>query len=177
MNNTYNENTPKIVGIATMSIIVVVAMYVFFIRDNNLSNNQLVGTTNSNASNISTGQNLPATPSASQSSATPTNQLSQSSTKYKDGSYTASINYRVPNGTNTIKVTMSIKNDSVESVKTDSNYSDYESQYYISGFENNIDKTVKGKSLSSLSVGRVGGASLTSNAFNYAIKTIRNEAS
>ena len=170
MNNTYNQSTPKLVGFAVISMIVIVMMYVFFIKDNSFTDKQSIVSTTTNQSTNSTDS--PA------STASPNNSNSTQSvtTTYKDGTYTKTINYRVPNGTNTLTVTMVVTNDAVDSVKTTSNYTDYESKYYISGFENSINTAVKGKKLSSLSIGRIGGASLTANAFNNAVKNIRTDA-
>ena len=71
---------------------------------------------------------------------------------------------------------MTIDNGTVTAIKTTHNYTDRESDYYISSFDSLIEQEVKGKKLDELSIGRVGGASLTSNAFDDAIATIKNEA-
>ncbi|MCA9346461.1 hypothetical protein KC960_03140 [Candidatus Saccharibacteria bacterium] len=170
MNNTYNQSTPKIVGFAVISMIVIVMMYVFFIKDNGLTDKQSIVSTSTNQSTNST------TSSAGTASSNNSNSTQSVTTTYKDGTYTKTIDYRVPNGTNSLTVTMVVTNGAVDSVKTTSNYTDYESKYYISGFENSINTAVKGKKLSSLSIGRIGGASLTSNAFNNAVKNIRTDA-
>ena len=176
MNNTYNQNTPKVVGATVISMIIVVALYVFFIKDNTSVNQQQSVIASTSDATISSNTNESSVSQSSSNTNTSTTQPTVSASSYKDGTYTKSINYRVPNGTNSLTVTMVIKNGLVDSVKTSSNYADYESQYYISGFENSINTSVKGKQLSSLSIGRIGGASLTSNAFNSAIKSIRTDA-
>ncbi len=122
----------------------------------------------------STPASTTTTPAAT--STTPTT-TTTSSSAYKDGQYSASMSYRVPHGeTNNITVHVTVKDGSVVSVSTDNTYQDGESGMYIDSFKSGISGAVVGKSLSGLSVSYVGGASLTSFAFNDALDTIRSDA-
>jgi len=101
--------------------------------------------------------------------------------KYKDNSYTLSKNYTVPgNKTNTLTATISILNDTIISVLT-SSVNDSKSQEYNDDFKANIGGVVEGKTLIGLLIpdgpgDAVGGASLTSTAFNDILNQVRATA-
>ena len=176
MKSTYNENTPKIIGGAVIGFVTLAALYFFILSPINEKNNS--STTGSSTTNSSQniGQRSNASSSTNSSQAQTNTSSSASSAGYKNGTYTAQSSYMVPHGQNTISVQMSVENGSITAVKTSHNYSDQESAYYTESFNSLIEQKVVGKSLSKLSVGRVGGASLTSSAFDDAIATIQNEA-
>ena len=113
------------------------------------------------------------TPSAT-TTVTPTTSATSS---YADGTYVASVNYYVPDdGRNTLRATVTISNGAISSVATDNTYRDRKSRQYVDGFESGITSAAVDRPVADFSVGRVGGASLTSSAFNDALDTIRNEA-
>ncbi len=97
-------------------------------------------------------------------------------TTYRDGTYNGSVSYRVPHGSNTLQATVTIAGGTISDVKVQSEYSDQESQMYVDSFASSISSSVKGHSLGDVSVSRVGGASLTSDAFNAVLDTIRSDA-
>jgi uncharacterized protein with FMN-binding domain len=172
MKSSFNETTPKIVGGAVIGFVALAALYFFIYAPINTKNTEQQSQNNSTSKSVSTNsQNSTSTPVASQTPTTTTN-----ASAYKNGSYNASIDYFVPKSDNTITVQMTIDNGTVTAIKTTHNYTDRESDYYISSFDSLIEQEVKGKKLDELSIGRVGGASLTSNAFDDAIATIKNEA-
>ena len=47
---------------------------------------------------------------------------------------------------------------------------------YISGFESSVNSSASGQSLATYSPSRIGGASLTTAAFDDALDTIRSQA-
>lgn len=95
----------------------------------------------------------------------------------KDGTYTASSNYHVPNGAqNTLTATIAITNGTISSVKMTSNYADSESGMYIDSFESNVNADATGRDIASYSPSRIGGASLTTAAFNNVLDTVRSAA-
>ncbi len=109
-------------------------------------------------------------------SSTPTTTASTASS-YKDGTYNAQASYRVPHGgSNTVSAQVTVAGGKVSDVTVNDSFTDGESESYVSGFESEIKSTVKGQSLADVSVSRVGGASLTSEAFNAVLDTIRNDA-
>lgn len=97
-------------------------------------------------------------------------------TKYKDGTYTKVGSYQSPGGTDSITVTVTVKNDVVESVSLINGAISGTSQYYENLFIDGVSAQVVGKKLDSVSVGKVNGASLTGNGFNNAVTQIRTAA-
>lgn len=93
------------------------------------------------------------------------------------GTYTASASYDVPHGaTNSISVKVTLSGGKDTDVFVNDDYSDHESQLYISRFESALKDTVPGQDLASLSPNRIGGASLTTYAFDQVLDTIRSQA-
>ena len=117
-----------------------------------------------------------ATPTPTTPSTTTTTPVTTTSNKYKDGTYTASATYSVPHGSNSISVNVTIANDAITNVSTNHTYKDSESGMYVDSFDSYISSKVVGKSVSSLSLSRVGGASLTTIGFNNALNTIVKNA-
>ena len=99
------------------------------------------------------------------------------STAYKSGSYSSSVTYRVPSGRSyTMEVSLTVTGDTV----TTSNVSfdtfgtnDGNTQNFVSEYKSHVI----GQKLSQISLARVGGASITSRAFNQAIGAIKTKAS
>ena len=99
------------------------------------------------------------------------------STTYKSGSYSSSVTYRVPSGRSyTMDVSLTVTGDTV----TTSNVSfdtfgtnDGNTQNFVSEYRSHVI----GQKLSQISIARVGGASITSQAFNQAISAIKTKAS
>ena len=99
-------------------------------------------------------------------------------TAFKDGTYTASVTYPAPDrGTHPVTVKLTLKNDIVtasdvtfgsEAQGATANYEDRFAAAYKS--------LVVGQSLASISLTRVGGASLTTNAWNDAQAKITAQA-
>jgi outer membrane biosynthesis protein TonB len=95
---------------------------------------------------------------------------------YTDGTYSARGTYVSPGGTETMRVTVTIASDIVQSVSVHPIHVDSTAAKYEAMFESGISAVAVGKDLSTLSVGAVGGSSLTCVGFNAAIVTIRGEA-
>lgn len=96
-------------------------------------------------------------------------------TDYKNGTYTSSTNFRTPDGTYQINVTLTVSNDTV----TGSNVS-FDSKgardSYSKRFSNSYQNQVIGRDLGNLSLSRVGGASLTTRAFNSVVAGIKQQS-
>jgi uncharacterized protein with FMN-binding domain len=101
---------------------------------------------------------------------------SSSSSGYKDGTYNATSSYYVPGGQNSLAVTLTISGGTVTDVKTSSTVDSYQSQRYVDSFNSSISSAVVGSTLDNASQSRVGGASLTTSAFDDALSTITNNA-
>ena len=96
---------------------------------------------------------------------------------YKDGTYTASSRYHVPHGgTNTMSATVTIASGRITAVKTNDTYTDGESAMYVDSFDTSANSSVVGTSLANASFSRIGGASLTTSAFDSVLDTIRTQA-
>lgn len=127
-------------------------------------------------SSSSTTANAATAPGAS-SASTSRSGMPMKGMGYKDGQYTASSDYYVPGGQNTVSATVTIKNGAIASVTANDNYSDGNSAYFVSNFESSISSAASGQSLNGLYLSRVGGASLTTIAFDNVLDTIRSQAS
>ena len=153
-----------VVGVATVLAIASGAGYTLFAtQDADVP--KVVVASNSNVA--STAASTP-----QQTSTVATNQ-----TSYRDGTYTATASYRVPEGeTNSITVKVTINGGTVAAVSATHDYGSRESARYINWFDQDIQSAVVGQSVGGLQVSRVGGASLTSIAFDDALDTIRSDA-
>jgi uncharacterized protein with FMN-binding domain len=99
-----------------------------------------------------------------------------SSGTYADGTYTADASYQAPSGTETVTVELTITDDTVTAVTVSQDSSDREAREFQERFASGIAAQVVGKDVSSLSVSRVSGSSLTSGGFNAAVEEIRSQA-
>jgi uncharacterized protein (UPF0333 family) len=94
-------------------------------------------------------------------------------------SFSSDVTYPVPeNGSETIHVTVSLLGDTIQDVTfTYDTPRKSESRANIKNFERALPgMSLKGQKLSGVSLSRVGGASLTTNAFMQAISNIRTDA-
>lgn len=94
-------------------------------------------------------------------------------------SYSSNIDYKVPGDkTETIHVTISLKDGVIEDVAFSSQVPDNEiSALNIKNFNDALKNiTLKGKKLSEVSIVRVGGSSLTSDAFVQALADINTQS-
>jgi uncharacterized protein with FMN-binding domain len=115
------------------------------------------------------------TPTTDTTVATPTASLPV--TSYKNGTYFANGSFNTPDGRTQIGVTLTIADDTITAVSIDgSGIDSRESVQYTQRFINGIDQLVIGKNVSSVSISRVSGASLTPVGFNAALETIKNDA-
>lgn len=94
---------------------------------------------------------------------------------YTNGTYSTTVSYRTPDGTYQMNVALTVVDDSVTgtSVAFDSRGA---RDGYSRRFSNSYQSQVVGKDLSNVQLSRVGGASLTTRAFNNAVSSIKSEA-
>jgi uncharacterized protein with FMN-binding domain len=96
---------------------------------------------------------------------------------YKDGNYSFSLSYRVPEGnTEKISTSITVSGDAIKSVKNTNTATNRSSREYQGDFEAKIQSAVVGKKIDSLNLDSVGGASLTTDAFVKAISEIKSQA-
>jgi uncharacterized protein with FMN-binding domain len=96
---------------------------------------------------------------------------------YKDGNYSFSLSYRVPEG-NTEKITtlVTLSKDTVTAIKNTNTATNRTSKEYQNNFESKIQAAAIGKKIDSLNLDAVGGASLTTDAFMKAVREVRSQA-
>lgn len=93
------------------------------------------------------------------------------------GTYSAKVSYAVPEGdTNSCEVSITLSNSVVTAVSVKHTAHSGDSRQYQSGFDKAYKTIVVGKSISSLtSLSRIGGATLTTNAFKKAVQQIQSQ--
>lgn len=143
---------------------------------NNTTTTPNASTTQTTNSGASSSASTDATSSTGSSAASGTS-TSTTTSSYKDGTYTASANYSVPHGyQNSINVSVTIKDGVISAASATHSSSDRESAEFIDSFNSSLSSKVVGQSLSGASFSRIGGASLTTDGFQTAIETVKNEA-
>lgn len=95
---------------------------------------------------------------------------------YKDGTYTAKVEYDSPAGKDPMAVTVVLANDIITSSNFDVLATSTKSLNYQKAFSENYKSVVVGKNLDAANVGIISGASLTSAAFNKALVQIKAQA-
>lgn len=111
----------------------------------------------------------PVAPPASSPTAT-------SAASYKDGTYIVSTTYRVPGSSNTLKATVTIGRGKITGVTAVSGTSDRESRDYTDSFGAGVQSVATGQLIGDFRASRIGGASLTSDAFNTVLDAVRKDA-
>lgn len=96
---------------------------------------------------------------------------------FKDGTYSSTGNYAAPSGQESIDVTMTVKDGAVADVSVVPNATNVASKKFQEMFANGCKMMVVGQKLSTLSLSKVSGSSLTPKGFNDAIAEIRTQAS
>lgn len=119
-------------------------------------------------------------PTTTNTNTTNTNETATSSElagNYKDGSYQATGSYRTPGGSEslTVKVTLA-SNGTIQSVDLERDPTTREAEEYQGKFESGYKAQVVGKSINDVQLSRVAGSSLTSNGFNQALESIKEDA-
>ncbi|GAB4142622.1 MAG: hypothetical protein Fur0024_5260 [Patescibacteria group bacterium] len=104
------------------------------------------------------------------------NSTSQKSQIYKDGIYNVSTTYRADHDINTVEFQVEIENDKVKSVAINQKKVKRSSVWYIQDVEDSAQSKWVGKNFDSINSIYVSGATITSRAFNNAIKTIKSSA-
>lgn len=95
---------------------------------------------------------------------------------YKDGTYSATGEYRAPSGAEEIGVSLTLKDDIITDVSVDPKATVPISKNMQNMFAQNYKTFVVGKNIAEVNVGKVSGSSLTPHGFNDAITKIKLEA-
>lgn len=97
-------------------------------------------------------------------------------TTYRNGLYSTEVNYRTPAGMYKMNVSLTLSNDTITKTTIAFDEAALKSDY-SGDFAGSYENEVLGKDLGTIDLSRVGGASLTSKAFNSAVATIKTKAS
>lgn len=128
-------------------------------------------------------KNTPTVPPAAKTPSTPTPQPTPTPTPvpvntshFKNGTYRAQSSYRTPGGSYLMQVTFTVANDKITAadVAFDGRGAN---DGYSRSFSDSYQNKVIGQSLETVRPSRIGGASLTTNAFNNALASIKTQAS
>jgi type VI protein secretion system component Hcp len=139
-----------------------------------VQNSDYIQTSNTGTVTTGTGQTQTTTGTINSGSNTSTtNTGSETTTTNTTKQVTAS--YVVPDGdTENLSITVLLTNGTISDISFSMNPTNNESREYFNKFKNSFPKSqVVGKTLNNVSLSRVGGASLTTNAFNKAIAGLR----
>ena len=95
---------------------------------------------------------------------------------YNDGSYSANASYQSPGGTEQVAVKLTIKAGVVTDSTVTSTPTEREAREYQDMFLSSYKSQIVGKSVATIKLSRVSGSSLTSEGFNSALATIKQQA-
>jgi hypothetical protein len=141
-----------------------------------VQNSDYIPTSNTGTITTGTGQTQTTTGTANSGSNTSTtNTGSQTTDTTTNTTKQATVSYNVPDGdTENLSITVLLANGKITDISFAMNPTNGESAQYYNKFKNSFPKSqIIGKTLDGVSLSRVGGASLTTNAFNRAISQLR----
>jgi len=107
---------------------------------------------------------------------TPADKPKKSSSVYKDGTYSATGSYMSPGGYQQLGVSVTLKNDIIESASVTNMASDGRSERYQNMFISGYQQYVVGKNIASVYLTKVSGSSLTPSGFDDALTQIKSQA-
>jgi uncharacterized protein with FMN-binding domain len=173
MDNTHQRQakTKLIAGIITIMVIAGIVLIADHLKHANTT--AAAASVPSGASGAtstaadSAGTNTVTDPQSAQGSS------GSSSTGIKDGTYTASADYYVPHGDESISVTLMVKDGVVSNAQIQNSEGDRDSANFQERFASAYTQYVVGQKLSSLNLSVISGASDTTDGFNDAVSKIR----
>lgn len=172
MQQSHSNTTPKIIGFLVILAVTATGAYFFLFRT--LDTDAVSSESAPAATVVSTTAQASSTPTSTE---TVQSDTASPATGYTAGTYSASANYSVPHGNNTIAVEATIAADgTISAVSSEHSYGDPESRWYFDAFDSAVSGEVVGKNISTVNPSRLGGASLTTNAFDQALSNILDQA-
>jgi uncharacterized protein with FMN-binding domain len=102
--------------------------------------------------------------------------MSDTSASYADGDYSAEGSYVSPAGEQSVKVELTLKDDTVTAVTVTPEADDPQAKGFQQKFAGGISEAIVGKDIDTLEVSRIAGSSLTSSGFTQAIDAIKADA-
>jgi hypothetical protein len=179
---------PIIAIVVALSVIIAVGTYLIRPAENTPLSPESVATSTATGQNEEPTTTPPTsvvspevadTKSTSSESNTPVETTTPDvTTVYADGVHQVTTEYRAPgNARHTVAVAMTLANDVVTAVSiTYGGDTVAASKNYQSKFDNALPAQVIGKKLDGIALSRVGGASLTTGAFNNALAQVKTVA-
>ena len=169
------NNTPKIVGGAVVSAVILIGLLFFVLgsEDASISSTQSVSTAESQAQQIDTDASAS---EALQETDTTDEQSTATSSVFVDGAYSASTVYASPGGNDGIGVEIVLANNQIQSLDIIREESNNTSVRWVDRFVAEVFTAVEGQDLDEADVDKLGGASLTQAAFNDLLDDIRSQA-
>lgn len=98
------------------------------------------------------------------------------SSPYANGTYSAKGSYDSPAGTESVAVSVTLKDGIIEDSTVTNEADNRTSSRYQNMFISGYKSYVVGKNIADVRVGRVSGSSLTGSGFNAALERIKTEA-
>lgn len=178
MQQSHSNITPKIVGFLVILAVTATGAYFFLFKTIDSDSMASTGSTTASSTTASTATSSEASATSTEAEDTTTTSASTvSASGYTAGTYSATISYSVPHGSNSIAVDVTVDaSGTITDVSDDHSYSDHESGWYIESFDSELSGAVVGQNISSLSLSRLGGASLTTQAFDQALSNILSQS-
>jgi len=172
MLDTYEQNSKKKLAATIVAVIIIAGVVVFADMLKSKSSTAATATTQPPTQSVASDSS-----SANTTAATDTTSSSTTSSgSFKDGTYSATSSYFVPNGNESIKVTVTLSSDKITDVSIVNSASDHDSAAYQADFTDSYKTYVVGKKISGLQIKSVAGASDTTQGFNEALNQIASEA-
>ncbi|MDB5167823.1 MAG: hypothetical protein JWO55_81 [Candidatus Saccharibacteria bacterium] len=100
----------------------------------------------------------------------------QTASPFKDGIYGSDGQYSTPGGSESIGITVTLKDGVIEDINLEQYATGGDTQIYQRKFASRYKESVVGKSIDEVKLTRVAGSSLTSNGFNDALESIKRDA-
>ncbi len=166
------HSTTKLV--TTVMALVVIAGIVVFV-DNTSTDTSAHASSSQGAAIVASDNNARGS-SGSGASATTNTSANNASSGYKNGTYSASSRYYVPNGSQSIAVSLTLKNGVISDASVNNSESDYTSAQYQQSFASIYKQYVVGQKLTNLRLGVIAGASDTTRGFIDALDQIASQA-
>lgn len=166
---TYERHSTRKLAVTVISVLVIAGIVLFA---DHIKAQSRATTTSARVAMTNSTTTTPhrSTPVASSSGS------SSTSSGYKDGSYTASDSYYVPDGNESIQVKLTVKNGVVTASSVQNSENDPTSAAFQEQFASAYKSYVIGQKLADLQLGVVAGASDTSQGFNQAVNQIASQA-
>ncbi len=137
----------------------------------------VVNNSNNSDKNTSTTQSTEETQPAGTSEETATDTPAVTNTSgYADGTYNATASYVTPGGIESIDLTLTIASGVITNTELAASGNSDHAEGHQMAFEAEYKDLIVSKSVDEVSLSRVAGSSLTTNAFNDALEQIKTDA-